>query len=341
MPKKKMYRRPDGLYEKIITVHGKRKAFRGRTEKEVFQKILEYQGETERGRLFSAVAEEWKADHWGSIAYNTTKGYAPAYRRAIERFGDMPVKDIKASVINSFIVAFSKKGYAQKTVRTQLLLLHLILSHAVICGDIEYNPASNVNIPKNLPKKKRELPNDADIETVKRSVGCTFGLFAYFLLYTGCRKGEALAIQYGDIHWDDKTIIISKSVYHDNNRPRIKRPKTEAGSREILLLDNLAEQLPKGKKDHYLFSPDGITPYTETQFQRQWELYCKEAGLSITPHQLRHAYATMLFEAGIDEKDAQELLGHSSITMTRDIYTHIRKVRNDSTAKLLNAYISK
>ncbi|MGE4277205.1 MAG: tyrosine-type recombinase/integrase [Lawsonibacter sp.] len=58
------------------------------------------------------------------------------------------------------------------------------------------------------------------------------------------------------------------------------------------------------------------------------------------PHQLRHAFATTLFEAGIEEKDAQELLGHSSITLTHDVYTHIRSARKEKTASCLNEYLA-
>ena len=76
---------------------------------------------------------------------------------------------------------------------------------------------------------------------------------------------------------------------------------------------------------------------TEVQFQRQWELYQRETGLSITPHQLRHAYATILFEAG--PKDAQELLGHANISMIRNIYTHITQSHKAKTAAILNASI--
>lgn len=76
---------------------------------------------------------------------------------------------------------------------------------------------------------------------------------------------------------------------------------------------------------------------TETQFQRQWELYCQATGLKITPHQLRHAFATILFDAGIDDKDAQELLGHANLSTTRDIYTHITQSRKKKTVSLLNA----
>lgn len=78
---------------------------------------------------------------------------------------------------------------------------------------------------------------------------------------------------------------------------------------------------------------------TETQFQRQWKLYQKESGVSATPHQLRHAYATILFEAGLDDKDAQELLGHANISTTRDIYTHITNKHREETAKKLNAAV--
>ena len=62
-------------------------------------------------------------------------------------------------------------------------------------------------------------------------------------------------------------------------------------------------------------------------------------GVNATPHQLRHAYATILFDAGLDDKDAQELLGHANISTTRDIYTHITQKRREKTAAILNAAI--
>ena len=80
--KKKMYQRPDGLFEKVVTINGVRKPFRGRTESEVMQKILSYQETAARGRLFSEVAAEWKEDHFQNLAYNSKKNYTPAYQRA-------------------------------------------------------------------------------------------------------------------------------------------------------------------------------------------------------------------------------------------------------------------
>ena len=80
---------------------------------------------------------------------------------------------------------------------------------------------------------------------------------------------------------------------------------------------------------------------TEGQARNKWKDYLAATGLQITPHQLRHAYATILFDAGIDDKDAQELLGHANISTTRDIYTHISKSRFEKTAQKLNAAIGR
>ena len=337
--KKTMYQRPDGLFEKVIVIDGKRQAFRGKTEADVFKKLAEFQGKKEKGALFNDVAGQWKEIHWEQITPNTKKGYSIAYKRAKENYDGVYIKDITPQSIDLFLKKVASKGFAQKTVRNQKLIMHLILSYAVVEGYLEANPSEYVTVPKNLPKGKRELPSDDDINAVKKGLDNTFGLFPYFILYTGCRKGEALALQFKDINRELKTIMVSKSVYHVGNTASIKQPKTEAGTRSIILMDRLSEKIPDGNPECFLFSEDGgKTALSHSAFNRLWKKYCEESNVSLTPHQLRHAYATILFEAGIDEKDAQELLGHSSVSMTKDVYTHIRKKRKDKTAKLLNGF---
>ena len=330
-------KRKDGLLQRQVTVCGKRVVFYGKTERELNRKIADYKEERKNGRLFRAVAEEWEGKHFPTLAPNTLKGYAPALARAVAEFGSKHIGQLTAKQISLYIGRFAAQGYAQKTVRTQLLVLNLIMTHAVVEGDIEYNPAVSVSVPKGLPKTRRELPPPAEIEAVKASVGCTFGLFAFFILYTGCRRGEALALTYGDIDYERGLIRVNKSLYHENNAPRVKDTKTEAGMRHIILLDVLRDKLPARKDPRELLFPNERGEWmTETQFQRQWELYTKESGVTSTPHQFRHAYATILFEAGVDEKDAQELLGHANIATTRDIYTHVTNARMKATAALLN-----
>ena len=79
---------------------------------------------------------------------------------------------------------------------------------------------------------------------------------------------------------------------------------------------------------------------SKIMFRDRWAEYCQAIGHDITAHQLRHGFATILFEAGVEDKDAQELMGHSSIAVTRDIYTHIRQSRRTQTAEKLNGFLS-
>ena len=295
---------------------------------------MEYTSQRQRGRLFKEVAEEWSDLHFPTLAPNTLKGYKPAYVRAVEHFGDEPIRAIRPQDVKAFINDFARGGRAKKTVTTQLQMISMICSYGVESGDIDFSPCDHISIPKNLPKQRRDAASVSDEAKVKASAN--IWLFPYLVLYTGLRKGEALALTREDFDFKAKKIRVSKSVYHEANQPKIKQPKTAAGIRTVPILDPLLKKLPHRWKG-YLFSPDdGKTPLTEMQYQKLWREYARQTGVTATAHQLRHSYATMLFECGIEVKDAQELLGHSTIAMTQDIYTHIRDKHRDETADLLN-----
>ena len=84
MAKKKMYQRPDGLYETIRVINGKRVAFRGHTIREVEQKMISYKEDSAKGELFKTAAERWWGEFMETAAPNSLKGYRPAYKRAVE-----------------------------------------------------------------------------------------------------------------------------------------------------------------------------------------------------------------------------------------------------------------
>lgn len=322
-----MTKRKDGLWQETITMNGKRKFFYGKTKADVLRKISAYQEKEQAGKTFDEVADEWWEEHEKHIAFYTARSYKPAVIRAKEAFGNTPIKDILPSQISKEIKTFSKT-YADKTVRTQLMMYNLIFKYAVEMGYILINPARDLSVPANLPKKKVSMPSSGDIQKVKNSIDCTFGLFAYFAMYTGMRRGELLALTWNDIDLDNRTITVNKSIEHINNVPHIKPPKTKSGNRTVPILDKLFNVLEKiESKNGYVFSNSKGELITETQWQRLWELYTKESGISATAHQFRHAFATMLFENNVSEKDAQEILGHAQLSTTMDIYTDIREER--------------
>lgn len=326
-----MTHRKDGLWQEVIKINGKTKYFYGHTKAEVLKKIHAYQEEQERGALFQSVADAFWEEHEPTLAYNTAKSYKPAIKRACAEFGQIPIKNIMPQQINKAISDFALLGHADKTVRTQLMIYSLIFQYAVKNGYVMYNPVRDLSVPKNLPKKKRTSPSAEDINRVKKCTHCTFGMFAFWAMYTGLRRGELLALDWSDVDLKKRTINVNKSLYYINNKPQIKSPKTEASISVVPILDVLAKKI---KPSRGLVFPNADGKHiTETQFQRLWELYCKESGVTATPHQFRHAYATMLFEAKVPPEEMQVLLRHAQLSTTMDIYTDIREEKIKSIHK--------
>lgn len=317
---------------------GKRIYFYSKDPKVIDQKVLAFTQKVEKGPLLKEIAEAWKAEHFPTLAYTTIHGYTPAYTRIVDTFGEEHVKEITVQQITEYLRRFSKeKGY--KTVTNELLVFRLILGYACSLGILANNPAQYARIPKGLPRKPRDFPADADINIVKASCDILppWGFLHYFTLYTGARVGEAMALTWGDVDFEKRIITITKSVYWENNQPQLKTTKTESGIREIPILDKLHTILlsRKGQPDEYLFAIDGRIP-SHTMLSRGRNRFRKLTGTTATPHQLRHAFATMLYEADIKEKTAQYLLGHAQLSTTMDIYTQLRKRELVDAAKKLN-----
>lgn len=324
-----MKRRKDGRYQQELPTDltgGKRKVVYGKTKAEVLRKVSRLKEETGQNTTFQTAADEWWEEAEPKLAVTTRRGYRPAKARAIEQFGQRKLKDIRPSDISNFLSRITKaNSMAEKTAKTQLLVVSLIFQFAVKRGYIDVNPAREIKVNKGLEKTRREAASSEDIKRIKESYSLPFGDFALWALYTGCRRGELLALTWEDVDLDNREIRINKSLFRaESGKMELKRPKTEAGERVVPIPDKLAEHINKGKGP--VFNSGGKY-LTDRQAMKRWEKYQKLSGVKCTPHQLRHAYATMLFEADVSESDAQELLGHAQISTTKDIYTHIREQR--------------
>ncbi len=290
-----MKKRADGRYQKAVTIKGKKHIFYGKTVAEINKKILAFQEKEEKGKLFAEVAEQWYYSIVDSISPTTVKGYKPAKNNAIAEFGEMYLCDITAMDISRYLEKFKLKGSAYKTVLTKLQIVRQVFDFAILRGYANNNPANVVKVPTGLKRTKREAPEFDVVDKIKNSNGNTFSLFALIGLYTGCRRGEILALQYEDFDFENNTINICKSVYHEPNKAYIKQPKTQSGKRVLPLLEPLKAIVQPLKIKGYLFTDNGVL-LSNQQAVTLWEHYCKETNIKLTPHQLRHAYATRLYE---------------------------------------------
>ena len=331
-------RRKDGLYCATYTdKNGKRHYVYDRDPKRLHEKMQ--RKDDPKTVTVRQLAEAWDDEHVEKVGYKTAESYRVPLRRLVARLGDAEAETVEPADIEAILAEMKEQGYAKRTVQMQRDICNMVFKYGIRKQKTKNDPCRGVEMPSNLKTVKREIPSDDAIEAVKRGVSEPFGLFAAVCLYAGLRRGEALALQYEDIDRARHVIRVNKAVEFVGNNPHIKAPKTEAGNRETILLDVLADLLPKTGKG-LIFCRDDSEPLTKTQYRKRWIAYCKAIGHDITAHQLRHGFATILYEAGIPDKDAQDLLGHSSITLTRDIYTHIRNSRKAQTLQKLNDYVS-
>ncbi len=342
-----MKKREDGRYVKSKNINGKRVFFYSsepterKALKDIERQMLEYAEREEKGKTFKEVAEEWEAWHDEKVKPSTVHRYKAPYMRSVTEFGDCYIKDISSQDINLFILRFASKYNTIKSVKMQLSIIKMIFAYAMLNDYISSDPSLYVSLPKGLTQKHRELPSQTDIEKVKRAKNEAFGLFAYLIMYTGLRRGEALALQGKDFDFKNKCIYITKSCTHDSSgRPVITTPKTNAGIRSTVLLHDLEDSLPKLGAEQYIFGDENNNLPRKTTFERQWKRYLKLAGIeALTPHQLRHYFATIALEAGIDEKTVQTIIGHSDITTTRNIYQHFTNKSFQAAVDTLNKVV--
>jgi integrase len=185
------------------------------------------------------------------------------------------------------------------------------------------------------------------------------GLPAMLMLYCGLRRGEIIALTWGDINIKERQIFVSKSATFNKNASSLKEPKSKAGKRIVPIPDIVLPCLQENAKRPLLVCPSqsGML-MTHAAFKRAWESYLhflnikaggRDASRShpkvqfianITPHMLRHTYATMLYDAGVDVKSAQKFLGHAEVTTTLQIYTHLSEEKEQTAIDALNNHLN-
>ena len=168
-----------------------------------------------------------------------------------------------------------------------------------------------------------------------------------------------MALEWADLDFEKRTITVSKARAVYKNQASIKAPKTKAGVRVVPIPETLFNALNEVKKKRGLVCPDMKgNVMSASALSSAWKTFInhlnecaggiKGTGPSqktvlvidhITAHMLRHTYATMLFDAGVDVKSAQKFLGHSDIEVTLEIYTHLSKFKEEQAIQALDEHL--
>ena len=344
-----MKKRKDGRYCKAITLpNGKRKYFYSdeqnerRATKGINEQILSYKESTESNVLFSVVAAEWKAEHDKKISRSTRHTNESMYKMIVEYFGEMKISEITLKDVNRFADEIASKNFAKKHCSLILGKAKMIFKYAVMNEYIDSDPSIYAKIPNNLVDNKRNALTPEEIEKVKAYKDSEFGFFAYFLMHTGCRRGEALALKYSDVDLQKRKIVINKTLIFSGTTYLQNHTKTQSGMREIPIPSVLCEELRRrmASENDYIFQGKDGSYIRQADFASLWRRYKKLTGLNIVPHQLRHQFATFLYDAGVDVKSAQRILGHTDVSTTMNIYTHLSESKKEEAVNKIEKFFS-
>ena len=326
------------------------------TKKEAAKKLAELLHQLDTGTFIrpdkitlAEFLEKWLKDSVSvNVAPRTAEGYEHIVRQhLIPGLGGILLTQLKPENLQRYYAEKlaggrrdGKGGLSARTVRHHHVTLHTALGVAVKMGLTGRNPADAVTPPR-YQRHEFQVLTEADMFKVLEQAKSTPYYALYFLaLFTGMRRSEILGLRWGDVDFIFAQISVVRSLHHLRNGQFIFRQPKTAKSRRLIALSPaavlaLTEHRRKqeiickhiGRKladDDLVFSQDEGGPLLPDSVTRAWVRMMDKLGLKgVRLHDLRHSHASQLLKQGIHPKIVQERLGHSSIAVTLDTYSHV------------------
>ena len=272
--------------------------------------------------------------------------------------GNIPLTQLRVSHIQAHYTAILNTGLSPRTVRYHHTVLHKALVTAIKWGLVSRNVADGVDVPK-VRAGDMQVWNEAELNTFLEAAKDTqYHALFYTALFTGMRRSELLALRWQDIDFIYGQIYVNRSMHHLKDGSYIfTTPKTVKSRRTIalppsafLVLQDYRSQKETEAKmldveikdiDLVFCNLDG-TPWRPNTISRAWSMLAARAGVKVIRlHDARHTHASLLLKQGIHPKVVQERLGHSTISITLDTYSHVAPGLQEAAAKRFDDAVNK
>lgn len=317
----------------------KRRYVSGETYEEVRRKLAKLQSSSDAGTLtdVSDLTVSQHLEHWlehsvkGSIRDSTFEGYTILVQTHINpALGGLRVASVSELTIEKFVSELSKTSPGNA--RACLMLLKRAFKK-LVPRILSSNPCDSVSKPRRTKPEIKPLSKEEAENLMTRFEGTRVGALYVVAVLSGARVGELLALSWADIDFEAGAISINRTLSCSGKKLRIEPPKSQASRRRILMpkraMDALQDHRKKmlmegnaGARTVFCKRDGGILSRQSLHYQFK-ELLKKHQMPDIRFHDLRHTHATLLFLAGENPKIVSERLGHSKISITLDIYSHV------------------
>ena len=238
-------------------------------------------------------------------------------------------------------------GLSSATVRSLHLMLHSAFERAVKERLILRNPTEDCIAPKVQKIEMQILPPEHIKDYLEAADRRGLLPMFYLELVTGLRKGEITALLWSDLDTQNKTISVSKQyIKNPNGELTLSRPKTETSVRKVSIpqeaVDLLIAEHGKHPENPYMFpSPVTGEMYYPDSVVNLHKKILKDAGLPhIRFHDLRHTFATLALQNGVDVKTVSSMLGHYDAGFTLRTYTHATRQKQDEAAQTMGSFMA-
>ena len=350
--------RTDGRYMVQMTVGTKpdgkpiRKSFYGATKKEAMEKKEAYQKRMEAGIVENKLTvSEWVEEYlkiykpnllsspWSSI-------YLIPYRYIIKSLGSVRLDSIREADLQREINSFA--NCAKATISRYSQAIKNIFSSAHKNRLIAHDPSLYIMPPPGTSGTHRALTRPEIMAITNHWAELPGGLWAMIMLWAGLRRGEMAALDWSAVDMDQRVLYVRQSALICQYRETVIKPgtKTDAGVRSIPICTPLWSALntiPEDQRIGLICSePDGspLLRYTTMKTWKKMNIQmANDFEKPVQMHDLRHTFATMLYDAGVPVKAAQYYMGHRSIAMTMDLYTHLSAEKQHESANTLVQFL--
>ena len=365
-------RRKDGRWMGRYTVHAadgpKQRAVYGKTRAEVSQKLTKAMADRDSGLTFDAgnlklgeYLDRWLSECVkGTVKESTFERYEYTIRPHIKpALGHIRLKSLTPAHVRAFY-RFKLDGaegsarLAPATVHKLHGVLHKALDQAVADGLIPRNVTDAVKIPRIDREEINPLTAEEAGRLLEAAREDRLEALYVVAVHTGLRQGELLALKWDDVDLEAGTLRVRRTVTYSGRKHSLSEPKTKKSRRTVRLTsgavaalrDHLERQMEEIDRLGSLYRPGGLVFSSTTGSiinpsnlrNRSFARLLKRAGLSgrgVRFHDLRHTCATLLLSRNVNPKIVSEMLGHATIAITLDTYSHVLPDMQEKAAKAM------